>query len=290
MLCIYVVILLWGTLAYCKRNILQKYVYNNGNGTLVHISYGNYGFQVNDGYIIFHKSGFIMDSGCSSSYIVPDTLLHLPNFNVQASICITDVNNEIKEYPLYFVPTIKIDDSLIVRNVVAYPFEWTSNKTSAIGMDIISTANWHFNFNNNTVNITPVSETAIIPQKHITFSYTKTKDPLTNLVIGNNVYDNVLLDMGMVDWDMCLTDSDLSLLFQNYIPIDSSETTSYGHNSSYTTTKYYFDSVSIDAEIYRDICIRKGSKNIIGMDFFRRFDHLFWDSKNKKVYLWNDEK
>ena len=174
--------------------------------------------------------------------------------------------------------------------MVAYPCIGTNKEESAIGMDVISTANWHFNFKNNIVNIIPTSETETIPTKNIAFSYTKTKDPLTNLYIGNFCFHDVLLDMGMKSWDICLSDTDILQLLNTYNPKDSAEVTSNGLNGSVQTMEYYFDSLNIEKEIYKNICIKKGKKNIIGIDFFRRFNHLFWDSKHKKVYLWNNEK
>ena len=58
-------------------------------------------------------------------------------------------------------------------------------------------------------------------------------------------------------------------------------------NSTVHTVHYSFDNLSVNNYKMDSVNVIEGVKNAIGLEFMRRFDHLFWDSRHPKVYLWN---
>ncbi len=284
-----VVVLLFVLLVRGKYKLLYKYVYMSGNETMVRVSYGKYGFQIKEGFVVLDKSGFKFDSGCSSSYLNPDTLQSFKGFDIIAHINISDANGVIKEYPLYYFRKIKTEENFVIKNMVAYPCNGTVNGLSVLGMDVISAANWHFCFKDSCVDVFHVGQTTHVPMSAICLSYEQTKNPLISLTIGEKCFGHGLLDMGMVDWDICLADSAFSSLLQVCAPENSIVDTSFSLNSYKLVKTCTFDSLRIFDSMFANVSVRCGVKNLIGMDFFRRFEHMFWDSGHKKVYLWNDE-
>ena len=285
----YALVLFAGIFVCGKRYFLDKYVYLYGNGTLVQVSYGRYGFHISSyGDLVLDKSGLSMDSGCSSSFLMPDSLKQFRLIDLKAVIKMKDANGQIRDYPLYYLRNLQTADGFKVKNVVVFPCYSTDSVTSSLGMDVISAANWHFCFKDSCMDVIRRGRAYQIPERALCFSYERTKNPKTVLNVGDIRIDGCLLDMGMSDWDFCLTDSAISNVLQKDVPSDSVEENSYGLNSAATTIVYQFDSLNVMSKMFADVRIRKGVGNIIGMDFFRRFDHMFWDSGSKKVYLWDD--
>ena len=51
---------------------------------------------------------------------------------------------------------------------------------------------------------------------------------------------------------------------------------------------FKYDTLYVNDKQYSNVRIDGGERNLIGLGFMRRFDHLFWDSRHRKVYLWNE--
>ena len=97
----------------------------------------------------------------------------------------------------------------------------------------------------------------------------------------------VLVDMGST-MDFCLIKSNLSKCHKKG-HFQTSITNVDGLLGSESLNMCTFDYLWVDTGLYQNVSINEGKRNLVGMRFLSRFDHLFWDGRHRKVYLWNDE-
>ena len=55
-----------------------------------------------------------------------------------------------------------------------------------------------------------------------------------------------------------------------------------------TVKKITFSELYINKRLYKNIQVLQQKKRLLGSKFLKRFDKVFWDSKNLTVYMWNE--
>ena len=56
--------------------------------------------------------------------------------------------------------------------------------------------------------------------------------------------------------------------------------------SSHATYRYFIPNWG--KRLYKNIHVVQLKKRLLGSKFLKRFDRVFWDSKNLTVYMWNE--
>lgn len=157
-----------------------------------------------------------------------------------------------------------------------------------IGMNVIQKANWLFSLKAQKAETFPLDSIVPIPTDAVTLSYRGWLRPLTNLNINGYRVKNVLIDTGF-NRDLLLSDTTLMAEFGEVIRQDTVECITFDEKRM--AVENIFNSVNINSKPYQNVNVSYNgqSENLIGLGFMRRFDYLFWDSKHKKVYLWNEK-
>jgi hypothetical protein len=55
-----------------------------------------------------------------------------------------------------------------------------------------------------------------------------------------------------------------------------------------TVKNITFSELYINERLYKNIQVLQQKKRLLGSKFLKRFDKVFWDSKNLTVYMWNE--
>ena len=256
------------------------------------ISYGKYPMQVwNSAILTEGDDVYSFDSGALRTVFKKK----VPGQKLVGATLVTDCNKKHRITPLYYMPGIELSHGFQVRRFFFNRVEFHAQasktqklKAGIIGMNIIRKANWHFSFRDAFFETLPLNRQIAIPSDAMVLSYDNNKRPLTTLVIENQKYEDVLIDMGC-DEDFCFNSLNLTHITNSIGPQQISESSRSGVFSSKKEIFYLFDSVHVLGKIYQNISIHESNYNLVGLGFLSRFDHLFWDSRHKKVYLWNEE-
>lgn len=155
-----------------------------------------------------------------------------------------------------------------------------------IGMNVIQKANWLFSLKAQKAETFPLDSIIPISTDAVTLSYHGCLRPLTDLDINGHRIKNVLLDTGF-NMDLKLDDSNVMEKLGEIVKQDTGVCITFDEKK--TVVDYTLKSVNINSKSYQNVMVCFGKPNLLGLGFMRRFDYLFWDSKHKKVYLWNDE-
>ena len=238
------------------------------------------------------KEYFIMDSGAPYSYFYKNGYKK----SFVAVSWVYDVHGKRKIAPFFFFPQIECYKSQFFLSdlIGEYDVHEASPKNNSfvagiLGMDVIGRANWHFDLSNCTMESLPLDSVIKIPSDALVWIYSDNRTPEVKL----NVCDlkcKALIDFGC-NVDLCLDSLQIAKICKQNKTYSTLIDTTFGLFSWDLTENYYFDSLKIGNRYYNDVHISNHKfRNLIGLRFFRRFDYLFWDSKHKKVYVWNKEK
>ncbi|MBR4512249.1 MAG: hypothetical protein IKO59_05580 [Bacteroidales bacterium] len=234
-------------------------------------------------------TAFIMDSGSSCSFIFRCECKKKPVGVAR----VKDSNGRVKLLGFYFFKHIGLH-FIDIHNMFAPYYDTACEIDSSIigtlGMDVISGSNWHFCFKDSTVEQYALNTPYPVPKKNLLLVYSKEKSPLTTLNIDGLLCHGLLIDIGC-NIDLSLEENVLKKLSAQNFKADSGNGITRSTFSEKAVRNYMFDSININNNFYKkmEISERKFGPSLIGLSFFRRFDHMFWDSGRKRVYLWNDE-
>ena len=256
------------------------------------ISYGKYPMQIRNSLLLTAGDEVcLFDSGALRTVFKSK----IPGQKLVGATLVTDCNKKHRIAPLYYVSGIELSHGFWVRRFVfnrvafhAQASEPQKLSVGIIGMNIIRKANWHFSIRDSFFETLPLDRSMSIPSDAVVLSYDNNKRPLTTLVIEHRKYEDVLIDMGC-DKDFGFSSLIMHSITNKVEPQYISQRSQSGVFSSNKKMSYLFDSVYVLGKIYPNISMCESKYNLVGMKFLSRFDHLFWDSRHKKVYLWNDE-
>ena len=229
------------------------------------------------------QDGVIFDTGAQSSYISSDNI-GFPFFLFPASVTDGDGHNKI--LPLFFTPYFEVNDKVKIKNFSYFTDSSVNQFEAIIGMNVLSKLNMLFTSTQNTLDMQSFDFKPQIPSSAIILHYKDRLSPKVTLRLDNEVIDDILIDTGF--------DGDLSI-DEHYI---EKLKTDHSCDSMIRTNKTLFDTqrvknitfseLYINKRHYKNIHVVQLKGRLLGSKFLKRFDKVFWDSKNLTVYMWNE--
>ena len=259
---------------------------------LTKISYGTLPFDKNK-ELLFLNEELIWDTGAYGSVLFGSSKDKIPNkVQVGFSLSIDAFNNTQLE-KLYFSKQYTLVDSFNIYNFFFQTLKSSptmyEDKKGIIGMDVISKANWMIDFNSEKIDIlsqNTMHKTDDLPK--LILSYKRNRVPKTQLDFSVCQCENVLIDAGFTE-ELTLLESDIEIINKLYKPVDTLKSNRY---SIYSTTPviqncYVYDTIRINDVCFNNIQILEGNKRLIGFKFFKRFDKVFLNTKEKCFYFYS---
>ena len=250
-------------------------------GYLTNIEVGQ--IQLGDYRDFTTQDGVIFDTGAQSSYISSNNI-GFPIFLFPVSVNDGEGNNKI--LPMYFTQYFEVNDKVKIKNFT-YISGFKNNKFKAIiGMNVLSKLNILFLSTQNTLDIKSFDFKPQIPSSAIILQYKDRIRPKVTLRLDNVVIDDILIDTGF-DGDLAIDEHYIEKLKSNH-SCDSMISTFLTLFDTHTVKNITFSELHINERLYKNIQVLQQKKRLLGSKFLKRFDKVFWDSKNLTVYMWNE--
>lgn len=239
--------------------------------------------QLDDRPYFTTQDGVVFDTGADFSYISSNKI-GFPFFLFPVLVNDGEGNNKI--LPMYFTQYFEVNDKVKIKNF-AYFSGFKSNRIKAIiGMNVLSKLNMLFLSTQNTLDIKSFDFKPQIPSSATILKYKDRICPKVTLRLDNEVIDDILIDTGF-DGDLSIDEHYIEKLKSNH----SCDTMIRTNNTLFDTQKVkkiIFSELYINERLYKNIHVVQLKKRLLGSKFLKRFDKVFWDSKNLTVYMWNE--
>jgi hypothetical protein len=242
--------------------------------------------------LLFLNDLLMWDTGANSSTIYAEDKDKISNKLRIGFVSSSDAYSKRQNTFCWYAPHFNIGEDMriqhfffsLIKNVPKEIKQRHNDAIGIIGMDVIGKANWVIDFNSDKIDVLPqnkIYETENSPQ--LIFKYKREMRPETQLNFSVCQMENVLIDAGYND-DIFLLESDIKEINKKYIPVDTLKDDSYGLHSTtpIVHTVYVYDTLMINALYFNNIRITEGSKRLIGFKFFKRFDKVFLNTKEKE--------
>lgn len=257
----------------------------------VSISYGKDDIVVSGSLEV---GGFIFDTGSTHSVIFTDEA-NLPVGEFVSSNRISDVNNRGRILELYRIDSMQIgtlrinNGEFLIMNKESLPDILTDYK-GIIGMDIIDRANWYIDLPAEQITVMNKNSLISIPTDALSLDYNTENDlPETIVKVGNQVLRNIIIDTGS-QGVLELLSSDIRELNRSYEATVKDTVMLSGLYSGITKHPVLnYKSMPIDNSCVIDsleIFEVMGERRM-GFGFFKEFNHIFIDTQNQKIHLYN---
>ena len=250
-------------------------------GYLTNIEVGQ--IQLDDRPYFTTQDSVVFDTGADFSYISSNKI-GFPFFLFPVLVNDGEGNNKI--LPMYFTQYFEVNDKVKIKNF-AYFSGFKSNRIKAIiGMNVLSKLNMLFLSTQNTLDIKSFDFKPQIPSSATILKYKDRICPKVTLRLDNEVIDDILIDTGF-DGDLSIDEHYIEKLKSNH----SCDTMIRTNNTLFDTQKVkkiIFSELYINERLYKNIHVVQLKKRLLGSKFLKRFDKVFWDSKNLTVYMWNE--
>ncbi len=245
----------------------------------------------NSNQIILTNSKLLWDTGADGTIFFKD-------FNQRKIIIglanVSDFHKKSTIRKRYFSITL-IADSILFKNLVYNEISIDNISQGVqylaingiLGMNVINKYNWIIDFDKNTLqNLSKTTTYNHTPQ--FTLRYSNAMKPKTAVSIADVKLKNILIDSGF-NIDFTLLSSDIEQINQCIAPDTIFNTSSSGlFSDSIVESKYQYSNIMIDNIKFDKLYITEGNRRLIGTGFFRKFDRVFWDSKNREVRFYKD--
>lgn len=250
-------------------------------GYLTNIEVGQ--IQLDDCPYFTTQDSVVFDTGADFSFI-PSNNIGFPIFLFLSLVYDGDGNNKI--LPMYFTQYFEVNDKVKIKNFT-YISGFKNNKFKAIiGMNVLSKLNILFLSTQNTLDIKSFDFKPQIPSSAIILQYKDRIHPKVTLRLDNVVIDDILIDTGF-DGDLAIDEHYIEKLKSNH-SCDSMISTFLTLFDTHTVKNITFSELHINERLYKNIQVLQQKKRLLGSKFLKRFDRVFWDSKNLTVYMWNE--
>lgn len=250
-------------------------------GYLTNIEVGQ--IQLDDRPYFTTQDGVIFDTGAQSSYISSNNI-GFPIFLFPVSVNDGEGNNKI--LPMYFTQYFEVNDKVKIKNFAYFSGPINNQFEAIIGMNVLSKLNMLFLSTQNTLDIKSFDFKPQIPSSATILQYKDRISPKVTLRLDNVVIDEILIDTGF-DGDLAIDEHYIEKLKSNH----SCDTMIRTNNTLFDTQKVkkiIFSELYINKRLYKNIHVVQLKKRLLGSKFLKRFDKVFWDSKNLTVYMWNE--
>lgn len=246
---------------------------------------GKQNFRYVNGHIVL-ESNYIFDTGADITVLYENEDFGFPI----AVTSVSDIHRNRRLKTLYFVHR-KIGGENTKSHFVCLIDSGFYRPNQSIfgimGMNVIQRANWHFSFLDSTVEVFSRRSSYTIPPNALCFKYRNRLLPYTSIDIEGEKQEQFLIDMGY-SLEFLVDEKGMRQIQKcRFIEPSQELITGLLGNKQVDVLKY--DSLYVNGNCYSNVRIDVGNRNLIGLGFMRRFDHLFWDSRHKKVYLWNEK-
>ena len=250
-------------------------------GYLTNIEVGQ--IQLDDRPYFTTQDSVVFDTGADFSFI-PSNNIGSPIFLFLSSVTDGDGNNKI--LPICFTQNFEVNDKVKIKNFT-YISGFKNNKFKAIiGMNVLSKLNMLFHSTQNTLDIKSFDFKPQIPSSATILQYKDRISPKVTLRLDNVVIDDILIDTGF-DSDLSIDEHYIEKLKSNH-SCDSMISTFLTLFDTHTVKNITFSELHINERLYKNIQVLQQKKRLLGSKFLKRFDKVFWDSKNLTVYMWNE--
>ena len=255
------------------------------------ISYGTFPFDKNKA-ILFLNDSLLWDTGTFGSSISEKYKENIPNKIRFLNSTIIDFFNEKQQVPFYYSRQFNVGNSFSICNFFFFLLDDREHiekyQIGCIGMDVIGKANWVIDFDLEKIHILPQNktyETTIPPQ--LIFEYKQNKEPKTQLDFSGFQIENVLIDAGY-NSEIVLLKSDIEEINKKHKPVDTLTAATYGIHSTepVISNAYIYDTIMINNICFKNVQIVEGNKRLIGFAFFKRFNKVFLNTKEKDFYFY----
>mgnify|MGYP000136435905 FL=1 len=250
-------------------------------GYLTNIDVGQ--IQLGDCRDFTTQDGVIFDTGAQSSYISSNNI-GFPFFLFPVSVKDGEGNNKI--LPMYFTQYFEVNDKVKIKNFAYFSGPINNQFEAIIGMNVLSKLNMLFLSTQNTLDIKSFDFKPQIPSSATILQYKDRISPKVTLRLDNVVIDDILIDTGF-DGDLAIDEHYIEKLKSNH-SCDSMISTFLTLFDTQTVKKITFSELYINKRLYKNIQVLQQKKRLLGSKFLKRFDKVFWDSKNLTVYMWNE--
>jgi predicted aspartyl protease len=250
-------------------------------GYLTNIEVGQ--IQLGDCRDFTTQDGVIFDTGAQSSYISSNNI-GFPIFLFPVSVNDGEGNNKI--LPMYFTQYFEVNDKVKIKNFAYFSGPINNQFEAIIGMNVLSKLNMLFHSTQNTLDIKSFDFKPQIPSSATILQYKDRISPKVTLRLDNVVIDDILIDTGF-DGDLAIDEHYIEKLKSNH-SCDSMISTFLTLFDTQTVKKITFSELYINKRLYKNIQVLQQKKRLLGSKFLKRFDKVFWDSKNLTVYMWNE--
>lgn len=250
-------------------------------GYLTNIEVGQ--IQLDDCPYFTTQDSVVFDTGADFSFI-PSNNIGFPIFLFLSLVYDGDGNNKI--LPMYFTQYFEVNDKVKIKNFT-YISGFKNNRFKAIiGMNVLSKLNMLFLSTQNTLDIKSFDFKPQIPSSATILQYKDRISPKVTLRLDNVVIDDILIDTGF-DGDLAIDEHYIEKLKSNH-SCDSMISTFLTLFDTHTVKNITFSELYINERLYKNIQVLQQKKRLLGSKFLKRFDKVFWDSKNLTVYMWNE--
>lgn len=250
-------------------------------GYLTNIEVGQ--IQLGDYRDFTTQDGVIFDTGAQSSYISSNNI-GFPIFLFPVSVNDGEGNNKI--LPMYFTQYFEVNDKVKIKNFAYFSGPINNQFEAIIGMNVLSKLNMLFLSTQNTLDIKSFDFKPQIPSSATILQYKDRISPKVTLRLDNVVIDDILIDTGF-DSDLAIDEHYIEKLKSNH-SCDSMISTFLTLFDTQTVKNITFSELHINERLYKNIQVLQQKKRLLGSKFLKRFDKVFWDSKNLTVYMWNE--
>ena len=250
-------------------------------GYLTNIEVGQ--IQLGDCRDFTTQDGVIFDTGAQSSYISSNNI-GFPIFLFPVSVNDGEGNNKI--LPMYFTQYFEVIDKVKIKNFAYFSGPINNQYEAIIGLNVLSKLNMLFLSTQNTLDIKSFDFKPQSPSSATILQYKDRISPKVTLRLDNVVIDDILIDTGF-DGDLAIDEHYIEKLKSNH-SCDSMISTFLTLFDTQTVKKITFSELYINERLYKNIQVLQQKKRLLGSKFLKRFDKVFWDSKNLTVYMWNE--
>lgn len=229
------------------------------------------------------QDGVLFDTGAQSSYISSNNI-GFPFFLCPVSVIDGDGNKKIS--PLYFTQYFEVNDKVKIKNFSYFTDSSNNQFEAIIGMNVLSKLSMLFTSTQNTLDIKSFDFKPQIPSSATILQYKDRISPKVTLRLDNEVIDDILIDTGF-DGDLSIDEHYIEKLKSNH-SCDSMMRTNNTLFDTQTVKNITFSELYINKRLYKNIHVVQLKSRLLGSKFLKRFDKVFWDSKNLTVYMWNE--
>ena len=243
-----------------------------------------------DSFITFGSRN-IWDTGAEQSLFFEE-FIHPYSKTIVGIMPVIDYAFNFTMAKLYFSKSIQLSDNVEIRNVFYNVIDTATtlqNFNGIIGMNVINKANWLIDFSNNTIQSLSKHNSYTPKEKYkLCLSYKNSKRPKVNIIIQGVEIKDVVMDSGFKEGELILFKEDIEKINQISIPVDTSKFYSQGlRGNKIPEPLYIYDCVTINSVPIDSLkIIQSEHRRLIGLNFFKKFERIYLDTKTKRFYFY----